>query len=568
MKRRCNMKAVAFNSIIISVLFLLASGEIVFAQDLQSAIRLTRSERFSRAESAYKALLKKNPGDGSVCFYYGENFLQKYFSDTLTYFYKEIADSASRLFQMGIDNEPANPLNYVGLGEIELIKKNKAEAQSYFDKAIALLPSKANKTSTIPKKEQAVVMIKMANSYLKAYVNDSSKVFPLLRSAEQLDNKNFDLFIVKGDAYMQLLNDGSTAIANYNQAQNLNPQSPRAKLRLGQLWMKAGNYTSALSYYSDAVKIDSTYAPAHREMGYLFSKTNQDERAKESFGKFLLLSAGNRLARMQYINILLDLQDYHEAIKEIEIVTEKDSSNNDFNRALGYSCYETSQYAKGLYYMTRFFEKAQPGKIRTLDFVYYGRLLAKNNRDSLAGEVLMKAFQMDTTQTELLNQAISEYIKMKNYSKAAEIVIQKTLMKKDVASDYFILGKLYYNLHEWHKADSAFGLNISLDPHNIKGYLWKAWSLVNQDPDSKEGLAKPTFEALIEKARSDSTKNMNDLKEAYSYLSYYYFLQFIKTKNQNDGHSSKEFCEKVIAIEPANEKAKTILKELNLRLKQ
>ncbi|MCK7520626.1 MAG: hypothetical protein MZV64_24490 [Ignavibacteriales bacterium] len=46
--------------------------------------------------------------------------------------------------------------------------KEKTEAQSYFDKAISLLPSKENKTSTLSKKEQAVVMIKMANAYLKA----------------------------------------------------------------------------------------------------------------------------------------------------------------------------------------------------------------------------------------------------------------------------------------------------------------------------------------------------------------------------------------------------------------
>ena len=140
-------------------------------------------------------------------------------------------------------------------------------------------------------------------------------------------------------------------------------------------------------------------------------------------------------------------------------------------------------------------------------------------------------------------------------------------MKKDVASDYYILGKLYYNLHEWKKADSTFSINLALDPGNIKGYLWKAYSLVNLDPDGKEGLAKTTFELLIEKATSDSVKNSKDLKEAYSYLSYSYFLQFIKTKSQNDALTSKSYAEKVLAIEPADEKAKATLKELNARIK-
>jgi len=561
------MKKKLLKPIIILVLALFISGINMNAQDLQSAIKLTRSEQFRKADLVFQSVLQKNPGDGNAYFYYGENYLQKYFSDTLTFSYKEMADSANRLFQSGIKNAPDNPLNYIGLGEIELIKKKKTDAQSYFDKAFSYLPTKTNKSSDLSKKEQAVVMIKMANAYLKAKVNDSSKVFPLLRKAEQLDNKNFDLFIVKGDACLQLLNDGSKAIKWYDKAQKLNPRSPRAKLRLGQLWMKANVYPSALNYYAEAIKIDSNYAPAYREMGYLLSKTNQDSKAKESFAKFLTLSTGNRMARIQYINILLDLKDYQESIKQINLVMIYDSSNNDFNRALGYSFYEIGKYDKGLYFMTKFFDNAPGGKVRTTDFVYYGKLLAKNNQDSLAGEVLMKAFEMDSTQTELLNQAISQYIKGKDYSKAAEIVIKKTLLKKDVANDYYILGKLYYNLHEWNKADSVFSINITMDPGNIKGYTWKAWSQVNLDPDSKEGLAKPTFEMLIEKAKTDSVKNSKELKAAYSYLSYFYFLQYIKTKSQNDAITSKGFCEKVLIIEPADEKAKAILKELNTRIK-
>ena len=52
------------------------------------------------------------------------------------------------------------------------------------------------------------------------------------------------------------------------------------------------------------------------------------------------MSAGNITARIQFINTLLDLEDYKEAINQIKLVQKKDSSNNDLNRALGYSYYE------------------------------------------------------------------------------------------------------------------------------------------------------------------------------------------------------------------------------------
>ncbi len=160
MKGRFLMKKPVLKSIFFSVILLLLQKSIVYPQDLQSAIKLTRSEQFCKADQIFKSVLEKNPGDGSIYFYYGENYLQKYFSDTLTYAYNEMADSAKTLFLMGTVKAPDNPLNYVGLGEIELIMKDTIEAQKHFDKVLSLLPSKKNKNSTISKKEHAIVLIK------------------------------------------------------------------------------------------------------------------------------------------------------------------------------------------------------------------------------------------------------------------------------------------------------------------------------------------------------------------------------------------------------------------------
>ena len=53
------MKKVVFNSIIYFALLLLIPGTFVFAQDLQSAIKLTRSEQFRKADLIFKSLLQK-----------------------------------------------------------------------------------------------------------------------------------------------------------------------------------------------------------------------------------------------------------------------------------------------------------------------------------------------------------------------------------------------------------------------------------------------------------------------------------------------------------------------------
>jgi uncharacterized protein HemY len=391
-------------------------------------------------------------------------------------------------------------------------------------------------------------------------VYDTAVVFGSLRTAEKLDSKNYDLYIVKGDAYIFILNDGSKAILNYNMAQSLNPKSPLAKLRVGQLWMRARNYQDALTYYQAVVSIDSTFAPAYRELGYLLSRANRNDEAEQNYKKFLRLSGGNTTARIQYVNTLIELKNYKEAINQLNEVLKTDTSNNDLNRALAYSYYETGQYDKGLIYSKKFFRRANPDKVRASDYAYLGRLFAKTKQDSLAHDNLVKAFMMDTSRSELLSEAAMSMIKLKKYDKAIEDFKLKISLKKAIPNDYYNLGKVYYNTKSWGKVDTTLLYYSTLMPEHVQGYLWRARALVNIDSTSKLGLARPVYETMVEKAKTDSVKNYKELLEAYSYLAYYNLVQFKETKDQQFGQKSIDYCNKVLAIVPADagytEKAK------------
>jgi predicted Zn-dependent protease len=563
-----------FKSILgIALLLPILSGAIrVHAQDIQAAFKLTRAERFEDASAAFKALLQKNLKDGDIYYYYGDNFLQEYYSDTTNNSFKELSDSAKVLFSRGTEVDPANPLNYVGLGQIALMLRDMSKAQQNFSKTMSLLPSKANKAIVMAPEKQATVYIKLANAYIKAGINDTAIVFGSLKTAEKLDSKNYDLYIVKGDAYIFMLNDGSKAILNYNIAQTLNPKSPFAKLRVGQLWMRARNYKDALTYYQEVVKIDSTFAPAYRELGYLLSRANRNDEAEQNYKKFLRLSGGNTTARIQYVNTLIELKNYTEAINQLNEILKSDTSNNDLNRALAYSYYETGQYDKGVVYSKKFFSRVKPDKIRATDYAYLGRLLAKTKQDSLAHGNLVKAFLMDTSRSELLSEAAMSMIRLKKYDKAIEDFNLKISLKKAVPNDYYNLGKVYYNTKSWGKADTTLMYYSTLMPEHIQGYLWRAYALVNIDSTAKLGLAKPVYEAIIEKAKTDTVKNAKELMVAYLYLAYYNLVQFKDTKDQQFKLKSIEYCNKVLAIQspdPGNtEKAKAYLKDMEPKIKR
>jgi len=554
---------------IFSILFLLSFCSAAEGQDLKEAIHLTRSEQFSAAEAAFKKLLSQTPNNGDIYYYYGENFIQEYFSDTLNFSWRELADSAAIQFDAGIKADPANPLPLVGLAEIALLDKNISKAQSYFARVMPLLPSKANKNVVMAPEKQANVLIRMANAYVRANIQDTAQIFALLRNAEKLDDHNYELYIVKGDTYIYLLNDGSNAITNYNIAQSLNPNSPMAKLRVGLLWLRARNYNFALTYYQEVVKIDSMFAPAYRELGSLYARAGRQEEAHKNYKKFLALSAGNTSARKQFVNTLIDLRNFDEAIIQLNEILLSDTNDNDVNRALAYSYFETEQYEKGLEYSRKFFLKAKPEKIRPQDYIYYGRLLAKMKFDTLAPEPLLKAYSMDTSKVELISEAALCWTKAKKYEKAMDLYQKKVDLGRGTAMDYYNLGKVYYSLQKYKEADTNLAVFNKMQPDYLLGIMWRARTRSNLDSTDAKGFrvtgyAKPFYELYLEKTQSDSVKYMKDRFECYDYLAYYYYSQFSRDPRlKDDGEKSLNYYSLLVGIYPNDPKAKNFKEAIN-----
>ena len=250
------------------------------AQDLKSAIRLTDNEQYGKAKEIYEALTKKEATNGDNYYYYGESYLKSYFSDSANVDLKEVTDQAILQFKKGIVADSLNPMNYVGFGKISLISGDEPTARKYFTKAESLLPGKGKKIN-MPLERQVAVYQKIAEAFLKAPKGDTTNVFPYLLKAEKLDKKSPETYIIRGDAYLFLINNGSNAIFNYKKAQDLDPSSVKAKLRLGQLWVRAKRPMDALGYYQEALNIDSTYAPAYRELAELYNMAAQYDNAKK-----------------------------------------------------------------------------------------------------------------------------------------------------------------------------------------------------------------------------------------------------------------------------------------------
>jgi tetratricopeptide (TPR) repeat protein len=508
------------------------------AQTLNDALHLTDNEQYDVAEGAFKALLQKEPNNGTYWFYYGDNFWKW-----------ENADSALACYQKGLQVDPPNPINLVGIGKALLEEGNTAGAKSNFDKALANAGGKLT-----------MVQMEIAEAYITSLKNkDLNYALTLIQKAAAADPKNPEVYILAGDAYTEK-NDGSLAAENYNKALDLNKNLAKAVVKKGVLYKRSTNYEGAQAEFENAIKIDSMFAPAHRELGEIYFRLRKYEEAKNQYRKYLELSKNTSSARLRYASFLFLSKDYPGTMNEINQLKKMDPDNISLLRLSGYTYYEMGDSVKAMQTMQKVFEKVEESKRTQKDYEYYAKSLSKNGQDSLAVANLQKAYSMDSTNTDLLIDIGNLYMKMKKYPEAADAYQKRIDYGKGVSStDYYNLAKAYSSAKQYEKADSAFEKVNELLPNWSYAYLLRGRIDYYLDSLLTKGLSKPYYDKYLELALADSAnfaKNKDAIVEAYRYLGNYYYVK-------NQIKETKEYMRKILEILPNDKKAKDVLDGLD-----
>jgi tetratricopeptide (TPR) repeat protein len=191
--------------------------------------------------------------------------------------------------------------------------------------------------------------------------------------------------------------------------------------------------------------------------------------------------------------------------------------------------------------------------------LYYARALVKTGKAADGIKYLTKAFAMDSTSNYelLLEMAEISNTKLKDNSLTIYYYEKASKKFKPRFNDLYNLGRAYYFEKRYVEADTTFGTIISNYPKYPYGYTWKANTKSALDPDSKNGLAKPYFEKVVELFGSEVTKYKSDLIKSHSYLGAYYQLV------AKDNTKASENWKKLLFIDPENKQAKDALLLLN-----
>lgn len=506
-----------------------------YTQTLQEAIRLNENEQHAAASGVYQLLITKEPANGTNYYYYAENLLDA-----------EVPDSALLILEKGKQVDPNNPLITVGLAEIKLNQGNLQEGSTMVANAV-----------TMAKDKSADVLIEAAEALIRYKVKDAQTALVYAQKAAVVAPKNPEAYNIIGDVYSEQ-NNGTLAANNYNKALELDKNQVKALLHKGQLYKRSTNYEGAALEFENALKIDANFAPAYRELGEVSYYQRKLEKAKEYYRKYLELSKNNPAARLRFASFLFYSENYQDALAELSQITKVDSSNLGMMRLSAYLNYENNDNAKAEQLINKVFSmtESDSSKRITLDYVYFGKILAKNGNDSLGADYINRALALDSSRVELYTELGTLYQRAKKYNEAAAVFEKRIAAGgKLTTADYFKLGQAYHQGKQFGKADTAFAKVVELQESWPDGYLWRARANHGMDPDSKQGLAKPFYETYIEKVANDSVaaqKYVKNLVEANNYLAYYYLVK-------KDCTQAALYCKKILEYEPDNKQAKDIL---------
>lgn len=520
------------------------------SQNLKQAVAYTDNELFETSGQVLYKLIAAKPADAELLYFMGENF---YASERL--------DSASAYYEKGITANPSFALNFVGRGKVALA--NGQDPSASFAKAKELSGGK-----------NADVLIEIAEAYI---VNNKNMpaAFEALNAAEKLDPKNIRIYLMKGDAQLLLDNDGSTAITFYDKAAELEPASPRPNVHIGALYERTINYQQAVEEYQNAIKKDSTYAPAYRQLGFVYYKFKNYEQAQTYMEKYVKMTGNLLSAKVTYAKFLFLAKKYAEAIEKMKEILAVDNSINVLNRLLAYSYFELKNCEQALIYIQKFFEtqKTTKNPILAQDYSYYGKILACSGKDSLGLIEYQKAVDMDSMILDNYTDMANSYKKVGKFAEAAGSLARKiSLSKEPSINDYFALGQIYYSkgaaatdsvekYTAFHNADSIFTTVVEKMPAQVIGHVFRARANAGMDPKTTTGLAKPYYEKVIELGVADPVKNKNYLIEAYYYLAYYHY------NVSKDKAAAIQNINNVLAIDPNHDQSKKLLDIVNKYMK-
>jgi len=553
---------------------LLAFGANVHAQDLDQAKKAIDAEQYAKAKTILKNLINSKPESGKNYFILGNLYLTQ-----------KLADSAKITFDKGLLAKTESHFNNIGLGQIELDNANTAAAKADFTKALENV-----------KKKDTEELVYIGKAYCNSVNPDYKTAIEYLKKAEAIQSYDAQVELALGDALAgnKQINDAYSA---YRNAADADKSLLNAKLKVGVLTKNSKAFVEAKAAFDAILAINPSYGPAYRELAetyYLWALNDKahyaeyNKMAMDHYEKYMSLTDYSIDSRMRHADFLVLTKDFKALEKEALEMQKLDKVNPRILRYLGYSAYENGNMDEAITALNQFLAHDKV-KIIGRDYLFLG--FAKARKSMIVGKTgattvdkaqfdlavadIKKGVDLDPVMANELNDFGKKFFDLKLYHEAAaiyDVAVTNPNSRNYLYDSYYLGYSLYFanankpagqkaDVAALQKANTAFFNVIVASPTFQDAYIYRARvnGLIENDAVAQAEMVKAYedyINVVYNKGDAEKAKPATKTKliEAYNNLGIHY--------GKTDKVKAKEYFQKVLEIDPANETALSTLKIL------
>lgn len=384
------------------------------------------------------------------------------------------------------------------------------------------------------------------------------------------DGKYAKAFLLKGDIAVSK-DDAGAAAENYQQAKYFDPKDPEGYYKYAMI-LRGRSPEEAVSNLEELRTQRPDY-PVDALCGRIYYIAQKYENAEGYYDKVTDKSKMEDEDITYYAMSTWLLGKREKSIDICKTGLARDARRAGWNRIAFYNYTDLKDSNNALDYADRLFNKSDSAHFIAEDYVYYGTALQQAERWDDAIKAYTQAIEENkdnAKQIAIINKNLSDvYLKKGDFDNAVTY-FEKSMGGEPTMDNLDNLGSLYAEIASkktqagdqagaeaaFKKADGAYARMMELYPNygNYVNYM-RGQINANLDPDSKQGLAKPYYEALASALEAKADKNSSEIsmqKQAYLYLIVYSY------NVKQDKETAKAYANKMLVIDPENEIAKQV----------
>lgn len=421
-------------------------------------------------------------------------------------------------------------------------------------------------------KKNVELILALTQVYLDA--EKTEEVAELIEKAKKADKQNPQISLLEGDIALAK-KDVGTACQMYEQAIYFDPNCYEAYLKYARAY-KSASPTMAIDKLNQLKQVagvpQDILLQADKTMAEVYYSNNNFADAAKAYESFIHTDIATESDIMSYAFALFMSHDFEASYEIANKGLQQNAESTGFNRLAMYNLIDMKRYDEAKKIADVFFNQLKDVNYSGLDYRYYGALLNATKDYAAAVTQFEKAYEMDTTAVELLQQVSEAYNNSGDYDKGIETYKKYCDLLpagEKTAENIFTLAGMYYDQgtdtvnvtlekrqQALMEADTLYAQVSELAPDSYTGYFYRGHTRSAMDPETTQGLAKPYYEKVVELVLPKNDPRYNSvLITCYSYLGYYYMLQ----AKPEDYAISKEYWNKILAINPNHALAKTAL---------